>query len=215
MQTIVTTKVIEVTNALAALGVPLDVLRAAINAGEIARNECTLNDPPNGPGFFSWDKTLRGIKEGLIPEGWTREDYMIVRGDGLIAICVAAGDDATGNPDPNIKPKTKNIKGVVMAAAIRRNRNQMDLFDKILNKQIIENSPPREMQTWVLLRNRVGDEVACELSLPSWIAKDGRVVDWGFRIILPSVQIAPDPMRDQDYEAERIEVPVKPRTQIG
>lgn len=211
MRTVIRTSQIDVTNDLAALGVSYDVLREAILVGEYARNECTLNDPPNGPGFIAWDKTLRRLKELLIPEGWTRRDYTVIRPDNRMAIAVAIGDEATG--DENRTPKTKYPKGAATEVAVMINRQQLELFDQILNRTIIEGGAQSDaLQTWMLVRNRVDDTIFCELSLPARLGEDGRVEDWGFRIILQPITLEPNPVSGQSDEGQPIEVTVNRRS---
>jgi hypothetical protein len=44
----------------------------------------------------------------------------------------------------------------------------------------------------MLLISRVGDDIRCELSLPSLVAEDGRVERWEERIILPFFEMGYD-----------------------
>lgn len=210
MKTVIRAGQIDVTNDLATLGVPYETLKEAILAGEYARNECTLNDPPNGPGFIAWDKTLRRLKERLVSEGWTRNDYTVLRPDGRMVIAVATGDEATGDPDRT--PKTKYPKGAATEIAVRRNREQLELFDQGLNRKIIDSPRPDEMQTWMLVRHRIDDTIFSELSLPFRLGDDGRVEDWGFRIILEPIALEPNPVPDQNEGGQTIEVKVNRRS---
>ena len=200
---------IDVTNALAELGVPYDVLEEAVLAGEHSRHECTWADPPNTPGFIAWAKTLRRLKERLVREGWTGNDYAVLRPDGRLAISVTTGDEATGNLDRT--PKTKYPKGASTEVAIRRNRKQLNLFDPGSNREILEDLRLDEVQTWMLVRRRVNDTVCWELSLPSDLGEDGRVEEWGARIILDPVRLEPDPMPGQEA-SQAIEIDIRRRS---
>lgn len=191
---------IDVANDLQALGIPYDILKQAILAGEYERDKCTLLDPPNAPGFIAWAKTLRRLKELLIPLGWLPTDYTIVRPDGHMAIIVAMGDELTG--DHFETPKTKYPKGGTTQFAVSKNNEQLELFRKVLKKSILDNPQNDAVQTWMLLRNRVDDTVLCELSFPSTIGDDNRIVDWGFRIVLTPITMKPDPTPDQGDEGD-------------
>lgn len=56
-----------VAGALARLGLRREVLVEAVLAGEAARDSCTANDPLIAPGFMSWARTTRGLREQLVP----------------------------------------------------------------------------------------------------------------------------------------------------
>ncbi|MDE0035667.1 MAG: hypothetical protein OXU75_21375 [Deltaproteobacteria bacterium] len=200
---------IDVTNALAELGVRHDILEQAVLAGEHSRNECTWADPPNTPGFIAWARTLRRLKELLVREGWTGNDYAVLRPDGRLAISVTTGDEAAGNPDRT--PKTKYPKGASTEVAIQRNRRQLNLFDPASNREILEGPRPDEVQTWMLVRRRVNDTVFLELSLPSDLGEDGRVEEWGARIILGPVALEPEPMPGQG-DSQAIEIDIRRRS---
>lgn len=200
---------IDVTNVLAGLGVPRDILEEAVLAGEHSRNECTWADPPNTPGFIAWAKTLRRLKERLVREGWTGNDYVVISPDGRLAISVTTGDEATGSPYRT--PKTKYPKGASTEVAIIRNRRQLKLFDPASNREILEGPRLDAVQTWMLVRRRVPDTVFWELSLPSNLGEDGRVEEWGARIILDPIALEPDPMPEQE-DSQAIEIDIRRRS---
>ena len=64
----------EVDTALAALRLTRTPLLNAVMAGLLARTTCTENDPPFFPGIYQWGRTVRALREGLIPLGWSRSD---------------------------------------------------------------------------------------------------------------------------------------------
>src|SRR5688572_27925461 len=91
---------IEVISALAALGLDLEMLTEAVLEGEESRDGCTENDPPGAGGYFSYSRTVRRLREILIPRGWKRATDvnfpLVVSPNGKIAIAVSLGDDGTG-----------------------------------------------------------------------------------------------------------------------
>jgi hypothetical protein len=199
---------IDVAHDLDVLGISYDILKQAIIAGEWERNKCTRLDAPNVPGFVSWAKTLRRLKELLIPHNWTPSDYTIVRPDGRMAMTVASGDEATG--DNGSTPKTRHPKGPVTETAVVQNHEQLELFERVWKGGSILDGPRNgQVQTWMLVRRRIEETVNCELSLPSKLGEDGRVVDWGFRIILSPVVLEPPPINsDEDDGAASVEVKI-------
>ena len=153
--------------------------------GEAARNSCTANDPVITPGFLAWARTTRGLRELLAPAGWQRSSEggleTVVAPDGKLAVAVATGDEATGQPDNS--PKTKYSKGPATVAAIEQ--NQLSLFADL--EPVVPGPVPTDRVTWLLLIARGVDEVRCELSLPQAIGDDGKIESWSERIILAPV----------------------------
>src|SRR5215204_1343494 len=111
---------LERKKALASLGLSDELLSVAITKGEVARDSCTDNDPPNAPGFDAWAKTVRALRDTLIPKGWTRNDdamlSTVVSPDGKIAVLVVAGDEGVGDADK--VPRTKYPRGAATSAAV-------------------------------------------------------------------------------------------------
>lgn len=212
MEASVRTSPIEITDALTGLGLSAEVLREATLVGESARDSCTANDPPNAAGFVAWARTVRALREILIPQGWTRNDdtnfSTIISPDSRTAIAVATGDEGTGNPKTT--PKTKYPKGPATIAAIDSNRKQLQLFE--INEIISEKAAGDGVNTWMLVRRRAGDSILIELSLPADVGEDGRVGSWAIRLILEPITLEPNPLADQTDEAERIEVQVRRRS---
>lgn len=178
---------------LSALGLTTEILREAIMFGQLHWSSCTRNDPPSVQGLLAWGKTMRRLRELLIPHGWSSVNEsglpLVLNPAGSIAISVTAGDEGTG--DPNRDSRTRYAKGPVTVAFIEQNSAQLSLFN------VEEFSKPLMKQTgdcitWVLLTYRTKNEVRCELSLPSSIDFDGRGSQCVERIILDPVPLDSD-----------------------
>ena len=184
----------DVDSRLAELGLNASLLQEAVMQGMLARSEATPNDPPLFPGFATWSRTVRSLREQLIPHpyGWSRCDdgnySLVVNPDGKIAIAVATGDENTGNV--HIKPMTKSPKGTRTQCAIEINQYQGHLFDDMPNLEIPEG-PNSDRVTWILLQNyhQAFKEVRYELSLPN--SYSGKIDGWSERIILGSLPFDP------------------------
>jgi hypothetical protein len=190
MQPNIKTSPREVTDALSVLGLTNEILLDAILRGENSRDNCTINDPPSAPGFYSWAGTVRALRDILVPLGWSKNDDVnysrVVNGDLNIAIAVVTGDEGTGNKYLN--PKTKYPKGPATQAAV--SCNQGNLFGTTETPEP-EVEAENGWTTWMLLRKRTGDTVYAELSLASLMSKDGQVERWETRIILEPMTFDP------------------------
>jgi len=217
MQPNVKKGVIPVTNALADLGLTVDILREAIEQGEIARASCTANDPPCVPGIYSWGSTVRSLRDILIPKPyeWTKTDEgnfsTVISPDESFQIAVLTGDIGTGLADHN--PTSKYPKGPMIQGAVKANK-QMLLFpehQKAADEAAAKQEAADKRITWILLKRRSGDLVFAELSLPKEISKGGLIEKWQVRIILDPIEVEPIAILDDDTEGEPIEVVVKRR----
>lgn len=207
---------IRVTNRLADLGLTQEILREAIEQGEIARASCTANDPPCVPGIYSWGSTVRSLRDILIPQphGWSKTDdgnySTVVSPDESFQIAVVTGDLGTGLANHN--PTSKYPKGPKTQDAVKANR-QLLLFpeaQKAADEEAARQEAADKRITWILLKRRSGDLVFAELSLPKQISKGGLIEKWQERIILDPVKVEPIAILD-DAEDEAIEVVVKRR----
>jgi hypothetical protein len=217
MQQNVKQGLIPVTNSLADLGLSHEILREAIEQGEIARSSCTANDPPCVPGIYSWGYTVRSLRDILIPQpyAWTKTDEgnfsTIISPDGTFQIAVLTGDSGTGLADHN--PTSKYPKGPKLQDAVKTNK-QFLLFpehQKAADEEAAKQEAAAKRITWILLKRRSGDQVFAELSLPKTIGKSGFVESWQMRIILDPVDVEPIAILDDNGEDETIEVVVKRR----
>lgn len=217
MQASVRKSPLERKKALASLGLSDELLSVAITKGEVARDSCTDNDPPNAPGFDAWARTVRALRETLIPKGWTRNDdamlSTVVSPDGKLAILVVAGDEGVGDADKI--PRTKYPRGTATTAAV--NRNQRSLFpeeNKAREEAEAAEEKKKKQITWMLLRRRSkdGDSVLSELSLPASMTKGGEVTRWLTRIILEPIAIEPTVEIEDGQANDAIDVPVRRRS---
>lgn len=194
MQAVVRFETLDVDSRLAELGLTTEVLQEPVMEGMQARSECTPNDPPLFPGFTTWARTVRCLRERLIPIpfGWSASDEggysLVVSPEGKIAIAVATGDENTGNPE--ITPMTKSPKGPRTQSAIEVNQYQGLLFDEIPEFDI-SDMPHSDRLTWILLQHydQGRKEVRYELSLPT--SYSGKVDGWSERIILGALPLDP------------------------
>lgn len=184
----------DVDSRLAELGLKAGVLKESVMQGMLARSEATPNDPPLFAGFAAWARTVRSLREQLIPRpySWNRSDDgnypLVVSPNGKIAIAVATGDENTGNP--YLTPMTKSPKGPRTQSAIEINQYQGHLFDDMPYLEVPEG-PNSDRVTWILLQNhhQALKEVRYELSLPN--SYSGKIDGWSERIILGSLPFDP------------------------
>lgn len=203
---------LEVTDALAELGLNNDLITEAILEGEADRNRCTPHHPPCLPGIVAWGGTVRALRDLLVPKGWKKDDKgnfpTVISPDEKIAVAVATGDDGTGKE--GVTPKTKYPKGLAAEAAISRNLNS--LFPDIRAAAEAEKEKLDDRQTWILLKRREKDTVHAELSLPASMTKDEQVKDWLIRIILKPIITEPNVEVQDDTVDVPIDVPVRRRS---
>src|SRR5437762_1364435 len=94
---------VEAAGKLHELGVREDVLQEALQTGVQHAFACTRHDPPNLPGILAWGKTVRHLRDVLVPQGWeisnARNYATVIHPRSGLAIAVAAGDAHTGIPE--------------------------------------------------------------------------------------------------------------------
>ena len=196
-----------VATRLHALGLDSETLLEVVRYAYGYAAECTTHDPPSAGGFLLWEKGIRRLRDLLRPRGWcpiTEQNYpTTVHPDGTLAISVAGGDSWTG-VNGRIQPSTRNQKGTVTQAVIRR--NQLSFWDAHRAQE------PTRKRTWLLLIS-VDDHaeaVRCELSLPWGLGPDERVSTWIERIILPCIPYDSVPVRsvgdDDRYPSREVDV---------
>lgn len=178
----------DVDARLKELGLQQEHLREPVMQGMLLRSECTDNDPPLFPGYSAWARTVRTLREKVIPLNWSRNDdggySLCVNPEGTLAIAVATGDENTGNHRE--MPLTKSPKGPRTQLAIEINQQQGQLFDDLPGTGISE-LPNSDRTTWVLLQHydQGRKEVRFELSLP--MSYSGKIDGWSERIIFDAL----------------------------
>lgn len=203
--------------ALAVLGLTLDQITEARGRAQHDVDECTSLDPPGARGHIRHIRTVRYLREVLIPQGWTPDDSgnvgAVVSPDGSTSIVVTSGDAATGQHGQ--RPRTKYPKGEVTWRRVRQNV-QLELFEDTSDP--LEDDDTSETtcrQTWVLLQYPAGQVVRAELSCPKGVDDSGRISEWSERIVLPDLPLdtyetwVPGP--DDDEGDDGFDVPVAPR----
>lgn len=184
-----------VDDRLHQLGLKTEWLNETIRRGYLSFISCTPNDPPLYPGFSAWAMMVRSLREYLLPEGWERCDEnnysRVINSTRALAIVVATGDAATGQPDA--QPMTKSSKGPSTAEAVASNQLTLDLIFPAfeLPQSARQSSQDKQLVTWILLVHRAQGEVRFELSLPMSMGLDGRVDRWLERIIIGAIPTDP------------------------
>jgi len=197
MSSIVVARPVEVFGRLRSLGLDPDVLVTAVRRGTSARLACEGFHPPSAPGFFAYAEEVVALREQLVPRGWeidnTSNFCTVVDPSRKHAIAVAAGDVATGDPDPAAQPSTQYPKGPLTVAAVELNQVVFEFASR-------RPLPMREngaVETWFLLAYATALEVRAELSLPMTVNEAGYVTRWRCRIILPTIPL------DGTFDIER------------
>ena len=208
---------VESEDRLNRLGLSSSILWEAVEFGYGHAAACTEHDPRVGKGVLTWSKINRGLRDILVPKGWTTENpknyEMTIHPEGQFAIVVAKGDLSTGKEDQ--APMTRARKGPVTQQIIHA--NQLGFADLSAEWDYAN----RKRETWILLHrlDPAGPVLRAELSLPSAMNRDGNVNEWKERIIL---QINDDlsglatrlPIADPSVD-DIIDVPVWMRKRTG
>jgi hypothetical protein len=192
----------EVDARLSSLGLERQVCEDAVRQGELQRRLASPLDPPAAPGFSAWSRTVRALREALVPRGWDAEDNgisTVVNPARTVAIAVATGDGSTGKPGP--PPRTKQPRGPATIAAVHRNQMSLfELFDPSAAESPISSRTPT---TWLLLCRSSPSGLMAEVSCPDAIGNDDRVVAWSERILLGAIERGTD--------LGRVDVPARPQ----
>lgn len=205
----------DVASALARLAVELEDVRKAVERGIFERMSCTKFDPPCYPGVVQWARTVRDLRETLVPDGWhaddTRNFSTVVRSDERVAISVSTGDEMTGlqPQDDRPEPTTKYPKGTIFLAAVNQNV-QLSLLGPFIADEDGSVVPRRATWTLLIHTDKRAGEVRYELSLASEVGDDDRVKAWSERIIFDPLPIASDLPGEDDPPIGGIDVPVEP-----
>lgn len=206
----------DVREALQKIGVTLEILQEAVEAGYVARMSRTQNDAPNAGGLYQWNETVRTLREKLAAIGWERDDDgglpTVINQYGTIAICVSSGDDNTGT---GVTPSTKYHKGPRTVGLVESNAQiEFPFIVELQRARVKANRDANSVATWTLLFHLAPKEIRSELSLPVSIDDGGQISGWKERIILPEIPLdggddyrhtrEPDFGPDVDIEIRRL-----------
>jgi hypothetical protein len=179
------------------LSISVEALIRAIQAGHVARLNCTDNDPPFIPGTEAWRTVVRTLRDELVPLGWRKDDpsnYSLVINDGLT--CRWPG-----------MPRTKSLKGLFTEAAVLKNSLEGDLFPDTVEADLRRAATVLNYKTYMLLINIDDEQCRAELSLPSDF-DDQMVTNWAERIFIPIPGVDGGVPQKVD-DTPDIDVPVK------
>ncbi|RJS47438.1 hypothetical protein [Nocardioides cavernaquae] len=171
------------------LGIAGDqIIRTLLRADAEAKHTTGL-EPPTAEGTTRYFKTVRFLREELVPLGWGVNDgknfCRTVHPSHEFSIVTSSGDEATGVEIPGRVPRTKNPKGELTAIAVRQNADQGSLdLGEAFDEPTVE---PAELENvWFLLQRVTPDYIYAELSLPVRMT-DGMITEWEERILLPRI----------------------------
>jgi hypothetical protein len=184
----------QAADRLAELGLKAEMLEFALRGADAEARTYTELDPPNMPGMARYARTVRLLREQLVPLGWTfdnpRNLARTVTPDRRIAIIATLGDAATGVP--HVMPSTKYEKGIATVEAVNRNFLQLSLPIDLGDEEPFDSTDDGTV-TWILLYNVGETEIRAELSLPDSTV-DGYIDTWIERIVLPPVPLEETPL---------------------
>ena len=181
----------DIQNRLAEIGLQIELLQRSAEAGYSAFVSCTENDPVFVRGFNTWSRTLRRLREELIPLGWKRIDSgnfpRTSSPKHSTSIIVMSGDEGTGLG--HLHPRPKSPRGSLTAQAVHVN-NIQGTFKDFLPEEEREDLPISGYKTWVFLVHISSSEIRAELSYPV-VIESGKILAWKERILLPPTDIDP------------------------
>ena len=171
------------------LGLASDQITRTLLRADAEAKHTTGLEPPTAEGTIRYFKTVRFLREELVPLGWGVNDYRnfcrTVDPNHEFSIVTSSGDEVTGVEIPGRVPRTKYPKGELTALAVRQNAEQstFDFGDDFAEPTV----EPAELENvWFLLQRVTPDFIYAELSLPVRI-EDGTILGWEERILLPRI----------------------------
>jgi hypothetical protein len=181
----------QVADRLAELGLKAEILEFALRGADAEARTYTQLDPPNMQGMARYSRTVRLLREQLVPLGWSYENprnlARTLSPDRQVAIIATLGDAATGVA--HVLPSTRYEKGIATVEAVSRNFLQLTLPIDLGDEEPVD-ADAEGTATWVLLYNVTESEIRAELSLPDSMV-DGYIDTWVERIVLPAIPLEP------------------------
>ena len=183
----------QAADRLTELGLKAEIFEFALRGADAEARTYTLLDPPNMQGMARYSRTVRLLREQLLPLGWRYDNprnlARTVSPDRKVAIIATLGDAATGVA--HVMPSTRYEKGLATVEAVSRNFLQLTLPIELGDEDPID-ADFEGTTTWVLLYNVTASEIRAELSLPDSMV-DGYIDTWIERLVLPPVRLEPAP----------------------
>jgi hypothetical protein len=199
----------QAADRLTDLGLKAEILEFALKGADAEARTYTELDPPNMQGMARYSRTVRLLREQLVPLGWSYDNprnlARTVSPDHRVAIIATLGDAATGVP--HVPPSTRYEKGLATVEAVTRNFLQLTLPIELGDEEPFDGDADATT-TWVLLYHVADNEIRAELSLPDSMV-DGYIDTWIERLILPSIPleagpaVTPPPAVDRDVFVAR------------
>jgi hypothetical protein len=177
------------------LGLDVPVIHEIMLYGDAEQATYTEYDAPGAGEYARWSRHARRASELLVPEGWYRFNPecqpTLVHPGNKWCLVVTSGNNATGVA--HAKPTTKNPKGRSIRRAVEGNA-ELALFQP----QDIEPALEGLRQTWMLMTHiNIEGEIQSEVSCPTKMEGE-YISEWQDRILLPNIDPAAGPGRDED-----------------
>jgi hypothetical protein len=198
----------DVDKRLAELGQGLtrSLLSEVVRRATAAFMACTPFHPRNFAPISRWGNGIAAFRELLVPYAWTSVDRdgqpLVVNPDETLAITITGADKQTGkkSDDDRIQPRT-SAKGQITVDAVEINGflfadMEADAMQKARSEaRFVKN-------TWFLLlhMDRVTGQVHSELSLPSKLDEERRIIRWFERILLEPFEVDTTPLNAANDE---------------
>jgi hypothetical protein len=197
---------------LTELGLKAELLEFALRGADAEARTYTQLDPPNMQGMARYSRTVRLLREQLVPLDWSYDNprnlARTVSPDRRVAIITTLGDAATGIP--HVLPSTRYEKGIATVEAVSRNFLQLTLPIDLGDEEPVDTEI-EGTTTWVLLYHVSESEIRAELSLPDSMV-DGYIDTWTERLILPPIPLEPTPSLGTPQPAADPDILVARRT---
>jgi hypothetical protein len=171
------------------LGLATDLIARTLLRADAEAKHTTGLEPPTAEGTIRYLKTVRFLREELVPMGWHINNHKnfcrTIHPSHQFSIVTSSGDEFTGVDIPGKVPCTKYAKGDLTVLAVQQNVDQgvLDLGEEFAEPTV----EAAELENiWFLLQRATPEYIYVELSLPTRIDA-GMITDWRERIILPPI----------------------------
>lgn len=172
--------------------------------------------PKGFRGTKAWADGTHALRSVLIPIGWHPEDPQgqprIVSKDQKLAITVSSGNYDTGNPDPDVMPKTRNDKGDQTAKSVDYNSRQMLLFPTDeASIPVIADANGQALWIFLYFIDLKQRQIRFELSKPTNMSETNKIDSWVLRLIMPPLSFDTDFLPPPEDDGEDIEIEITPK----